>query len=415
MIEAGKHCDGRGIIAASSKAGRRKESSVSGSSALGPAFTQPNIISIIKYACPQVLPLTVFTKFTIYASSNSMPSRIEEAFNVVVTGANGFIAQHCVAALLNRGYGVVGTVRSDQKALATNEIYKHDCFTAIVVDDITDHSLYVEALRSYSPVAIIHLASPFRYDTTNFEQELMIPAVQGALAVLNAASSLPTVKRVVLTSSFACILDAAAGPCPDKTYTAADWSPLTYNDGVRGTNAAAAYRASKAAAEKASWKFMASQRRHFDMVSLCPAMTFGPFLPGAEPQSFEEMNTSNKIIWNTLSAGKDGNIPPTMGPVWVDVRDVATAFVQALRVPEAGGRRFMLARDTYCNQEIADTARQTAPDYCSNMPLGEPGKRGKKSHYRVDVSETEKVLGVEFRDLAQCLRDTIPQLASMSH
>lgn len=343
-----------------------------------------------------------------------MPSRIEGQANVVVTGANGFIAQHCVTALLNHGYAVIGTVRSAEKALLATDLHKHDYFTAVVVDDITNHSLYVEALRPFSPVAIIHLASPFRYDATNFEQELMIPAVQGALAVLNAASALTAVKRVIHTSSFACILDVAAGPCPDKTYTAADWSPLTYNDGITAPNVAAAYRASKTAAERASWKFMKSQRRHFDMVSLCPAMTFGPFLSGAEPQSAGEINTSNKIIWNIISAGKDGSMPPTMGPVWVDVRDVATALVQALKVSEAGGKRYMLARDTYCNQEIADTARQIVPEYCSNLPHGEPGKRGKKSHYRVDVTETERVLGVEFRDLAQCLRDTIPQLASLS-
>ena len=58
----------------------------------------------------------------------------------------------------------------------------------------------------------------------------------------------------------------------------------------------------------------------------------------------------------------------------MDVRDVATAFVQALTVLEAGGKRFMLARDTYCSQEIADIVRQIVPENCSNMPLGEPGK-----------------------------------------
>ena len=342
-----------------------------------------------------------------------MPSRIDEQANVVVTGANGFIAQHCIAALLSHGYGVIGTVRSAAKATGVSDIYKHESFTAVVVGDITNSSLYIQALRPYSPVAIIHLASPFRYDAVNFEQELMIPAVEGSLAVLKAACTLQTVKRVIHTSSFACILDAAAGPCPDRTYTAADWSPLTYNDGVTAPNAAAAYRSSKTAAERASWKFINSRVCGFDMVSLCPGMTFGPFLPGAEPQTRREMNTSNQIICKILSAGKLGSLPPTMAPVWVDVRDVATSFVQALRVPEAGGRRFMLARDTYCNQEIADTARQSVPEHCSNMPAGEPGKRGKESHYRVDVTETEQVLGVEFRDLAQCLRDTIPQLSSM--
>ena len=42
---------------------------------------------------------------------------------VLVTGANGFIAMWVVKCLLDRGYSVRGTVRSDRKATHVREVF----------------------------------------------------------------------------------------------------------------------------------------------------------------------------------------------------------------------------------------------------------------------------------------------------
>ena len=44
---------------------------------------------------------------------------------VCVTGASGFIAGHVIDALLARGHSVVGTLRSDEKAIHTEPHYAH--------------------------------------------------------------------------------------------------------------------------------------------------------------------------------------------------------------------------------------------------------------------------------------------------
>lgn len=342
--------------------------------------------------------------------SELIPS-IDPPATIVVTGANGFIAQHCVAALLDQGYKVIGTVRSDEKGEIVKHTHgNHTSLATITISDITDTHSLQQILSPFAPTAIFHLASAFHYNTANYEEDLIIPAVAGTLAVLQAAAALKSVRRVVYTSSFASIYDAAAGSCPEKTYTAFDWSPLTYEDGVQAANAPTAYRASKTVAEKVAWQFMDDHLPSFDLVSLCPAMVFGPFLSKAKPASIRHINTSNAMVWGVVSAGRMNPMPPTKGPVWVDVRDVAEAHVKALVLSECSGGRYLLANGVYCNQELADIARETCPKYNNRISLGQPGKRESHSHYGVDASGTETALGIKWRSLQQCLGSLVPQL-----
>lgn len=334
---------------------------------------------------------------------------------VCVTGANGFIAQHCVAALLSRGYSVVGTVRSHSKVQQVLDTHdRNPNLSVVVVDDITSAESYVSALKSKSPAAIFHLASPFHYDTTDFEKDLMIPAVRGSIAVLDAAKILGGVKRIVHTNSFVCIYDAAKGPQPGKVYTAEDWSPLTYEDGVNALNPPVAYRASKAVAERAAWAWMEENSdAGFDLVGLNPGMVFGPFLPGAVPSSLASLNTSNKLVWDIVSAGEGNAVPPTKAPVWVSVADTALAHVKALQIPEARGERYLLAAGVYCNQEIADTARAVAGKHIGRIPKGDTGAREADTHFGVDATKTETALGIRWQTLSSVFAELLPQLYSI--
>ena len=157
---------------------------------------------------------------------------------VLVTGANGFIAAHCIAQILStRSLHVRGTVRTPEKAAATRAaLLSAGVDTAnlelVVVPDPTDVPATRSAMSGCD--AVLHLASAFTYDANpgEFEAKLMIPAVKGTIAICEAVAQTPCVKKVVIMSSFAAVYDAAKGLQPGKVYTEEDWSPLTYEDGV---------------------------------------------------------------------------------------------------------------------------------------------------------------------------------------
>lgn len=333
---------------------------------------------------------------------------------VVVTGANGFIAQHCINFLLRQGYSVSGTIRDMSQAEVVKEAHEnHNRLSICHVPDLGDAQHLQRTLQRILPDAVLHLASPFKYDVSNFEEQLMQPAVAAVNGVLQAASRVPSIKRVVYASSFNCLVDMSAKPHPGRVYTAADWSPLEYDDGVRASNAPEAYRASKVAAEKSAWAFVKQETPDFDFVSLCPAMVFGPYLTGMLPASTKSLNTSNTLLWQAIQGNPDGSIPPTKGPVWVDVRDASQAFVAALETPEAGGRRFLVGAGTYSNQELADTSRERLPHFQDKIAIGRPGVEESVVRYLIDTTETTSILKVRWRKLDDCLADTVPQLFSI--
>ena len=344
-----------------------------------------------------------------------MPTTLGPPSIVLVTGANGFIGSHVVSQLLEAGHKVIGSVRSEKKAAQLLATHNSENLSASIIQDIASVESILSALKAVlgpqeSISGILHLAAPFSYNVEDYERDLMSPAVQGSKAILQVAQ-IHGVRRVVHTNSFACIYDANAGPSPAKVYTAQDWSTLTFDDGVAASNAPAAYRAAKAVAEREAFSFMKqTSGLSFDLISLCPAMVFGPFLETALPDGPTSINQSNKIIWDVVSSGEGSGVPPTKGPVWVDVRDVAKAHVVALSTHELGISRLLLAEGVYCNQEIADEARRLFPAHKSRIPRGEPGKRETDKHFKVDASAEAERLGVTWRKLQDTLQDLIPQL-----
>lgn len=161
----------------------------------------------------------------------------------LITGANGFIAAHCIAILLHAGYSVRSTVRSAAKAQAALQALSaanvpnlRSHLELVVVPDPTVLEDVSCAVRGCD--AILHLASAFSYDASpgEFEEKLMKPAVRGTETICRAALEHDSVKRVVIMSSFASVYDASLGLQPGRVYTETDWCPLSYEDGV---NAAA--------------------------------------------------------------------------------------------------------------------------------------------------------------------------------
>jgi nucleoside-diphosphate-sugar epimerase len=234
---------------------------------------------------------------------------------VLVTGANGFIAAHCIRVLLSQSFTVAATVRSASKAsLVLSTHSSHPRLSVHLVPDITAPNCYDEVLSSHPCDAILHLASPFPATPTPgpYEEDLLIPAINGTLRICEAASKFTSVKRVVLTSSFASVYDAAKGLNPGKTYTEEDWAPLTYQDGKNAPATPVAYRVSKVLAEKTAWEFVEKRKGdlRWDLTALCPGMVFGAVVPHSIG-GLADLGTSNAVVWSLFDKSE---VPETRAP-----------------------------------------------------------------------------------------------------
>ncbi|KAL4890556.1 major facilitator superfamily domain-containing protein [Aspergillus ambiguus] len=334
---------------------------------------------------------------------------------ILVTGANGFIAAHCIALLLRSGLAVRATVRSAPKAaatraaLATAGVENLSQLELVIVPDPTDPAQIRPAVASCQ--GVLHLASAFTYDAVpgEFEEKLLLPALKGTTAICEAAAQEPGVKKLVIMSSFAAVYDAALGMQPGRVYTEQDWSPLTYEDGRDASVVPAAYRASKVIAERAAWDYVRDHKVSYQLVTLCPGMVFGKMIHPIE--SLAQLNASNQIVWEVLK-GESG-IPPTRAPVWIDVEDLALTSLKALTVELPGHERFLVTQDSYDTQQIADVVRAALPEKQARIPVGESGKRIRHTHYSCDSSKVQRMLGVKFRPLEESVVPLARQLYAM--
>ena len=158
---------------------------------------------------------------------------------VLQTGANGFLASHILSQLLSHHHSVRAIVRSQAKVDQVRTDfpnYNQTSFDFGIVPDITAPGAFDEVLKFDPPFDIvIHTASPFLYCAVSDNlKDFLEPAVKGTEEVLKSIKAhAPGVKRVVLTSSCAAVLDFAAGD-NRKVYTNADWNPTSWEDAVGG-------------------------------------------------------------------------------------------------------------------------------------------------------------------------------------
>lgn len=244
---------------------------------------------------------------------------------VLVTGGTGFIGAHCILQLLNAGYSVRTTVRNltregDVRAMLEVGGVEAGDRLSFVVADLEKDIGWAEAVAGCDYV--LHIASPFPANVPKHEDELIVPAREGALRVLRASRD-AGVKRVVLTSSFAAI--GYGHPQQSVPFNETNW---TDPDGEQVT----AYAKSKTLAERAAWDFVRNEGKGLELSVVNPVGVFGPVLG-------PDYSTSILIVQRMM----DGSVPglPRLSFGAVDVRDVAGLHLRAMTHSAAKGERFL--------------------------------------------------------------------------
>jgi nucleoside-diphosphate-sugar epimerase len=258
---------------------------------------------------------------------------------VLVTGGSGFIGSHCILQLLAAGHQVRTTVRSlkregDVRAMLRQGGAEPGPPLSFFEANLESDAGWPQAMAGCEYV--LHVASPFPPGIPRNDDEIIVPAREGALRVLRAARD-NGVKRVVLTSSFAAV--GYGQPPQTAPFNETNWT----NPNAEGLTA---YVKSKTLAERAAWDFMAHKGGKLELSVVNPVAVFGPVLGP---------DYSISILY--VQRMMDGAIPglPRLYFGVVDVRDVADLHLRAMTNPAAKGERFLAVSGDF--MAILDVAK----------------------------------------------------------
>lgn len=338
-----------------------------------------------------------------------MSPDIDTSTPVLVTGATGYVAGWLIRDLLAAGVTVHGTVRDPDNtakvahltALADSSPGTLRLFRAQLLED----GSFDEAMAGCG--IVFHTASPFTSDFDDAQRDLVDPAVEGTRTVLESADRTESVTRVVLTSSVAAIYTDTVD-CAEAggTLTEQNWNTSASLDYEP-------YNLSKTLAEKKAWEIADAQSR-WRLVVINPSLVIGPALgPAPTSESF--------AIVSQLGNGMMALGAPRIKIGVVDVREVATAHVNAAYLPDAEGRHILSAANT----DLLEMGRALLPRFkwrrpLPRFPLPIPllvavaplvgrdrrfVKRCSGQPLRLDNSKSRSALGISYRPMRESLEE----------
>ncbi|MEM1220271.1 MAG: NAD-dependent epimerase/dehydratase family protein [Bacteroidota bacterium] len=265
---------------------------------------------------------------------------------VLLTGVTGYIGSHTAIQLLNRGYRVIGTLRSVKRKDAIRQTLGAHTPN---IDQLELAVADLSRAEDWPPLvakvdSIFHIASPVPLKRPKDENAVIQPAMQGVEHIFRAAQQ-TNVSRIILTSSIAA---ACYGKDRFKTFTEEDWSdPENRKDH-------SAYTRSKTYAERLAWELANQAEHNIQLTTILPGLVIGPVLE-------KDYGVSATLVKRLM----DGSTPamPKLGIPMVDVRSVAEMHILALENEASIGHRiFATDQFTYLH-EVAETLRIAFPDY----------------------------------------------------
>lgn len=323
------------------------------------------------------------------------------AVTAFVSGATGFVAQHLIKQLIEKGYSVVGTVRNDAKGEHLKEKFSGDKFSYEIVPDLQTVGAFDNALKKHPEVTVFfHTASPVIFNAEDNERDVLLPAINGTVNVLKAIkAAAPQVEKVVLTSS---IVSQTLFHNPNAAASEETWNDVSYETAKE--NAGAAYAGSKTFAEKAALDFVKNEKPHFTISTVHPVFVFGP-------QAFDldakgALNASNSFISSILKlkSGSGAEVPGTKGS-FVDVRDVAAAHIIEIEKP-TNGLRVIVKNEDFNGQTLLDVVNKHFPEL--DLIKGEPGVPYKSARV-IDDSKSKEYLGLNYIGIDKSVSEVVKQ------
>lgn len=248
---------------------------------------------------------------------------------VFITGANGFLATHCIKYLLLKNCKIIGSVRSLKKE-SNKELFN-------IVPEKKENLKLVEADLNQKEIwkkitkdcdYLFHIASPVFIKPPKDENKILKPAVEGTKNVLEAAVH-NKIKKVVLISS---LITASFKDKKNHFFTEKDYS----NEKIINL-----YGKSKLLAEKEAIN-LKKKYKTLNLTILCPGGIMDETLTSRKSLSDMIM----KFIFNSP-------ITLNMSFPIVSARDCAKISIRCLELPEISrDKRYFLCENSYLMSDL---------------------------------------------------------------
>ncbi|OQD60249.1 hypothetical protein PENPOL_c026G07640 [Penicillium polonicum] len=319
---------------------------------------------------------------------------------VFVTGATGFIGSATALEALKAGYRLRIGVRKRSEKLEDVLAGYRDQLEFVTIPDLTDEAAFRGKLDGVDYV--LHLASPVAPGTD--QDAIFTPAVKGTLAVLKEAAKVPSIKKVVITSSIASLVPITGIPEGGVIKEDNDWD---FNvdpkaNFVDPSNPDATpmtlYRASKLLANNATWEFREAEKPHYSLVTMHPAFVFGTNLVQTSAQ--EVQTGSNGILWGTVMGGV-----PLGGIRGVHIQDVAEAHIKVLDPKIKDGSKYLLSAPSTTWKDVARIALKAYPNVGAKITEEVEGTPAMPT----DTTKAEVELGMQWRSWDEIVRSVMDQ------
>ncbi|CCH45552.1 NADPH-dependent methylglyoxal reductase GRE2 [Wickerhamomyces ciferrii] len=321
---------------------------------------------------------------------------------VLVTGANGYIAQYVINEFLTKGYQVIGTVRSAIKGEELEKKFQNDNFQTEVIKSLTNYEEISSVLIKHQDLKIfIHTASSSNLFTQKSEEDILIPNIESTKLILKSLKeNSPNLEKFIYTSSLSSFNTSVFGPdyIDEKT-----WSNITYDQGK--LNGFYGYAASKKYSELAIIEFFQNEEPiHFKYVIIGLSMVLGtPFFNN------DPINNAAKLLLKPLQAESIEHVEP-LNYITVTVEDVAKAHFQSGIDSKISNGRLLVTGNRITHQDVLEVGN-TVLGLQNLIPKGEVRKEAIDLNTNVNNDYTFKLLGFKPESTFKNLQKVIQYLS----
>ncbi|GAA5991034.1 hypothetical protein JCM11641_006597 [Rhodosporidiobolus odoratus] len=332
----------------------------------------------------------------------------DRKFLVLITGASGFVGSAVALEFLRLGHSVRLPLRRQEQIdawKATNgKGFEGKVDYTLLEGDMWIPGVFDEAIKGVDAVA--HVASAGPMIKTDAETDILKPAIDGTLSILESAKKASSVKAVAVTSSvgaYASIPDLSAKS--GIVLNEKSWNSTTYEEAAacKPEMGYVAYLASKGLAEEAALDFAKQPDVHFSLSTHAPALILGwnhdPSYTSPD-KARSSIQVALQHIWNKKTLASDEFVPVRSLPLsdFVLVQAVAHPL---LLCTGPSGKRYLLIGAKASWERIIRCMIKTHPQLKNHLPavseevgVGE----NKEAKYEIEAGRYERDFGNGYED-----------------